>query len=117
MSTKLECKKVYAVLYIKTTEKLCQLEDELKVHGLWSKEAPSQEAMANTSPFSCEVMSFENWVQFIFIPKMNQLIISKSALPSSISIAPMAHHVWNAQSHLQPLIMIFDDLDNLLSEQ
>lgn len=105
------------MLYIKTTEKLRLLENELKVHGLWSNELPSQEAMANTSPFSCEVMSFENWVQFIFIPKMDQLIISKSALPSSISIAPMAHHAWNTQSHLQPLIMIFDDLDNLLSEQ
>lgn len=105
------------MLYIKTTEQLRLLANGLKVHGLWSKEVPSQEEMANTSPFSCEVMSFENWVQFIFIPKMEQLIISKSPLPSSISIAPMAHHAWNAQSHLHPLIRIFDDLDNLLSEQ
>ena len=105
------------MLYMKIIEKLLQLENELKAHGLWSKQSPSQDAMANTSPFSCEVMSFENWLQFIFIPKMYVLIASNSELPSNIAIAPMSHHVWNVQPHLGTLIIMFDDLDNLLSEQ
>ncbi|WP_065188665.1 YqcC family protein [Shewanella woodyi] len=105
------------MLYANTTEKLHQLETELKVHGLWSSVPPSTEAMANTSPFSCDVMPFENWVQFIFIPKMEQLINSQNALPSNTAIAPMAHHVWNHQPDLHGLINIFDELDRMLSEQ
>ena len=104
------------MLYVKTTEKLRQLENELKIHGLWSKESNSQETMANTSPFSYDVMSFENWVQFIFIPKMNELITSQMELPSNIAIAPMAYHVWNTQPNLNVLIIIFIELDRLLSE-
>ncbi|NRD73154.1 YqcC family protein [Shewanella sp. VB17] len=105
------------MLYSKVIKKLRQLESELNAHGLWSKEPPSQEAMISTSPFSCDVMSFENWLQFIFIPKIYALITSNSELPSNIAIAPMAHYVWNVKPHLEALIMILYDLDNLLSEQ
>ncbi|MBE7215132.1 YqcC family protein [Shewanella benthica] len=104
------------MLYIKTTQKLQELEEELKRRSLWSLEVPSAEAMADTSPFSCEAMSFESWVQFIFIPKMRALIASRQVLPNNIAIAPMAHHVWNDVKERHTLIMIFDDLDKFLSE-
>ena len=72
--------------------------------------------MADTSPFSCEAMPFESWVQFIFIPKMHALIANRQVLPSAIAIAPMAHHVWGDVQERHTLIKIFDDLDKLLSE-
>ena len=104
------------MLYRETSRKLQNLEDELTRHSLWSKDRPSKEAMADTTPFCCESMSFENWLQFIFIPKMKILIATKQALPSHISVAPMAHHVWNALVERHTLIIILDDLDKFLSE-
>jgi len=105
------------VLYLKTTELLDKLESELRLQSLWSLETPSQEAMNDNSPFSCEAMPFENWVQFIFIPKMKNLIDTGQALPTNIAIAPMAHHVWHSKKNLHTLILTFDNLDTLLSEQ
>jgi len=105
------------VLYLKTTELLDKLESELKLQSLWSSDKPSQEAMNDTSPFSCEAMPFENWGQFIFIPKMKELIDTGQTLPTNIAIAPMAHHVWGSKQNLHTLILIFDKLDTLLSEQ
>lgn len=105
------------MLYLKTTELLDKLEGELRLQLLWSSEKPSQEAMNDNSPFSCEAMSFENWVQFIFIPKMKDLIDRSQSLPTNIAIAPMAHHVWSSKQNLHTLILIFDNLDTLLSEQ
>ncbi|BAJ01194.1 conserved hypothetical protein [Shewanella violacea DSS12] len=103
-------------MYLKTTQKLEELEAELKRRSLWSPQAPSVEAMADTSPFSCESMAFENWVQFIFLPKMRALIADRQVLPSNIAVAPMAHHVWNDIKERHTLINIFDELDKLLSE-
>jgi len=105
------------VPYLKTTQLLNELENELRLQLLWSSEKPSKEAMNDTSPFSCEAMPFEHWVQFIFIPKMHHLIDRTQALPTNIAIAPMAHHVWGSKQNLHTLIMIFDNLDTLLSEQ
>ncbi|AQS37304.1 hypothetical protein Sps_02146 [Shewanella psychrophila] len=104
------------MLYIKTTQKLQELEEELKRRSLWRQDTPSEEAMADTSPFSCEAMPFESWVQFIFIPKMHVLIANRQELPSNIAIAPMAHHVWSDIQARHTLIKIFDDLDKCLSE-
>ncbi len=103
--------------YLKTAQLLNELENELRLQSLWSSEKPSEEAMNDTSPFSCEAMSFENWVQFILIPKMHHLIDSTQSLPTNIAIAPMAHHVWSSKQSLHTLILIFDNLDTLLSEQ
>ncbi|RTR32666.1 YqcC family protein [Shewanella atlantica] len=105
------------MLYLKTTELLEKLESELRLQSLWSSVKPSPEAMSDSSPFSCEAMPFENWVQFIFIPKMKDLIDRGQALPTNIAIAPMAHHVWSSKKNLHTLILIFDNLDTLLSEQ
>ncbi|WP_076408144.1 YqcC family protein [Shewanella sp. UCD-KL12] len=102
--------------YEATSHMLYKIENELKNHALWSDQAPSIEAMADTSPFSVETMPFENWVQFIFLPKMRSLINAKRELPSSIAIAPMASHLWNHKAELQTLITVFEELDKFLSE-
>ncbi|WP_299787621.1 YqcC family protein [uncultured Shewanella sp.] len=105
------------MLYVKTMALLEQLESELRVQGLWSSQKPSAAAMNDSSPFSCETMPFENWVQFIFLPKMHELIDRALPLPEKIAIAPMAHHVWGGKPELHTIIFIFEELDRLLSEQ
>lgn len=104
------------MLYRETSRMLQLLEDDLIRHSLWSPHRPSKEAMADTSPFCCESMSFENWLQYVFIPKMRGLIAESQSLPSNIAIAPMAHHIWSAHSERHSLITILNDLDIFLSE-
>lgn len=103
------------MLYRYTQTKLAQIASELKQTGLWSATAPSVEAMASTAPFACDLMPFEQWLQFIFIPRMQALIDAGQALPSQIAIAPMAEHLWSEQAALAPLISTLNELDILLN--
>ncbi|WP_198782853.1 YqcC family protein [Shewanella putrefaciens] len=104
------------MLYSQTRTKLAQISDCLRQAGLWSTTAPSVQAMASTAPFACDLMPLEQWLQFIFIPRMQALIDAGQPLPSQIAIAPMAQHVWQNMGQLQLLIGVLNELDMLLNE-
>ena len=104
------------MLYQKTQQQLLLIEHELKRIGCWSDTEPSPQALMSTMPFACDLMPLEQWLQFIFIPKMQQLIIAKQPLPNKISIAPMAEHVWSSAMDKALLIKQINELDILLNE-
>ncbi len=96
---------------------LKQLTNAMYVHNLWSAESPSREALSSNVPFAYGVMPFENWLQFIFIPKMTSLIEAEKDLPRNIALTPMAEHVWSASSTLNPLISIIEEMDCFLNDK
>lgn len=104
------------MLYSQTQRKLQQIAQCLQQLGMWSTTPPSAPAMASTAPFACDLMALEQWLQFIFIPRMQALIDAGQVLPSQIAIAPMAQHVWQDNPQLQPLIAVLNQLDMLLNE-
>ncbi|QIR14957.1 YqcC family protein [Shewanella aestuarii] len=95
---------------------LVKLEKLLKQHHLWSQQPPSEVAMASTAPFACDSMNFEEWLQFIFIPKMTLLIEHKQPLPVNMAIAPMAKHVWLSIPERNDLIVLLTQFDQLLAQ-
>ncbi|RLV58850.1 YqcC family protein [Parashewanella curva] len=97
-------------------QKLQLIEQMLKKHDLWSAQTPTTEQLSSTTPFAYDVMPFEQWLQFIFIPKIQFLIDSEQALPSSMSISPMAEHVWGQQAQLEPLIELLKATDTLFND-
>lgn len=104
------------MIEIETRQMLSALEVELAKLGLLSKQPPSAEAMASTAPFACDRMPFEQWLQFIFLPKLHYLLDEQMPLPNKIAVAPMAQHVWSDEAKHQHLIRILADLDALLSQ-
>ncbi len=104
------------MLYLFTKKQLALIELELKSLDMWANETPSVEALADPTPFACESLAFEQWLQFIFIPKMNELIELKLSLPTEIALAPMAEHLWLHHKEMQPLIFLLNQLDECLSE-
>jgi uncharacterized protein YqcC (DUF446 family) len=69
---------------------LIDVEAHLRQMGLWQLEAPSPEALASDQPFCIDTLGFEQWLQFIFLPTMYELLASGEALPTQCGIAPMA---------------------------
>ncbi len=69
---------------------LFQLETELKAASLWQSEPLPPSAYESTEPFCIDRMSFAQWLQFIFLPRMHALIDSGQPLPAQISIVPLA---------------------------
>lgn len=95
---------------------LHRIEQELKQLNLWGEQPPSAAALASTAPFCCDSMAFEQWLQFVFLPRMHALLDAELPLPAQIAICPMAEQVFGTtNANLFNLINRIADLDELLS--
>lgn len=95
-------------------EQLLLIERELRALGWWQDEAPGAEALASQEPFCVDTLRFEQWLQWIFLPRMRQLLEADAQLPSVSGIQAMAEMVYQQQPEvarrLQALLGEFDRL-------
>jgi len=68
---------------------LAELEGELKMLRLWSVQAPGAIQMASVQPFCIDTMSFEQWLQWIFIPRMKSMAEQGLTTLGPCQISPM----------------------------
>jgi len=102
--------------YQQTALLLQQIEAEMKALQWWSQQVPSAAALASTAPFACDVMTLAQWLQFIFLPKMQALVDERLPLPRNCHIRPMAELAWAPLTAAQqPLLDSLKNLDTLLS--
>ncbi len=103
-------------MYLQVTDLLNQIESELKAAELWALITPSAEAMQSTAPFFCDTMPLENWLQFVFLPRMRALVEGRLPLPQQIAVCPMAEEAFkHLENRTLLLINRIADLDELLS--
>lgn len=95
---------------------LIEVEKALRVMQLWEMQSPSPQALASIEPFAVDQLSFSQWLQFIFLPRMYGLIERAEPLPESCSIAPMAEAFFNPQdAEAAALIIQLAAIDRLIS--
>ena len=99
-----------------TYQLLNELTMLLKLQSLWQSHQPNSCDLSSTAPFCCDTLAFEQWLQFIFIPKIQMMITEQVSLPESIALRPMAEesfkHLGSASSEL---INVLTKIDQLLS--
>lgn len=74
-------------------QRLLAIETQLRQAGLWQTVAPTSEAFASTEPFCVDTMTPLQWLQWIFLPRMQALLDGGAPLPVSLAIAPY-YEVW-----------------------
>ena len=90
---------------------IIKLEQSLREAMLWSNSAPSVEAFQSELPFALDTMSFEQWLQFIFVPKMFEIVSTKSSLPNHLELLPMAKQSLGATDNQSELIEVIKQID------
>jgi uncharacterized protein YqcC (DUF446 family) len=93
------------------------LENELRVQGRWEGAAPSPSALRSTQPFAVDTLTFDQWLQWMLLPKMNDLLLHQLPLPDNCAIHPMAEEVYDQEdAGAVRLISIIAEIDTLLTE-
>ncbi len=102
--------------FLKIADQLLLIERELRVLGWWDEVSPSVEALSSVEPFSVDTLDFEQWLQWIFLPRMKMILEQDLPLPNASGIQEMAEMVFagrNVQGkdrQLQVLLKQFDQL-------
>ncbi|PKI17017.1 tRNA pseudouridine(65) synthase TruC [Colwellia sp. 12G3] len=90
---------------------------ELKSLNLWQIQPPRIDELSSNAPFCCDTLAFEQWLQFIFIPKIT-MMINQQQLPTKISLTPMAEEAFKHLSvNTKPLVDVIQKIDHTLTEQ
>ena len=99
-------------VYAQMTDILLEVERHLRELSLWADAPPPAERLISTEPFCVDTLSFPEWLQFIFLPRMSAIIAAQMPLPSKSQIATMAEEYFRGlavdSSKLHEVLLRFD---------
>ncbi len=96
-------------------DQLLLIERELRQLGWWSAHSPSSQALASCEPFCVDTLDFSQWLQWIFLPRMKELLESGEDLPSVSGIRAMAEVVYRERPlEVRELLVILGRFDHLI---
>lgn len=91
------------------------LEMELRAQDQWQRLAPPEQALASKLPFCYDTLEFNQWLQWVFLPRMLTLIESGSVLPTQSAIHEYAEEVYkHADYDSEDLLLIIKQFDDLI---
>lgn len=70
------------------------IEAELRSLERWAEQPPEVSALESSTPFCVDTLAFEEWLQWILLPRMRALLDAGAELPSQSAIAEMAEVVF-----------------------
>ena len=95
---------------------LHQLEQTLRELEWWDAVPPPEEALNSRAPFCADRMEFRQWLQWLFLPRLRELVSRGGRLPQECRIAPAGEMAWReeplASRRLLPLLRRIDQLAN-----
>lgn len=96
---------------------LGEIEQLMQEQALWGSCAPELSVFESSEPFCIDTMLPEEWLQWVFIPRMRALVEGHNPLPTRIAIAPYFEEAFNlrAENH-QSLIDTLHQIDRLLNK-
>ncbi|NVK21273.1 MAG: YqcC family protein [Kangiellaceae bacterium] len=89
------------------------IEDCMINLDLWSVHKPSEQALASTMPFAVDTLSLEQWLQFIFLPRMREMLDNEQLPPGPAQIAPIAEEVFKKDDDKHELIKLMKKFDEI----
>lgn len=97
-------------------DQLLLIERELRLLGWWAPAAPAVERLASVEPFCVDTLAFEEWLQWIFLPRMKDIIEQGVGLPAACSIRPMAEMAWAVEgARVAVLLELLEEFDRLIN--
>ncbi|QDX30884.1 YqcC family protein [Dickeya poaceiphila] len=88
-------------------QSLFAIERALKSSSLWQPSAPDEAAFASQEPFCIDTMVAEQWLQWVFLPRMHALLDGGAPLPARLAILPYFEVAFDGRS---------DDVGELLMQ-
>lgn len=90
---------------------LLRIEAELRRMRLWEAETPSAEALNSITPFCADTLHFSQWLQWLFVPRMKQILEQSLPLPQQCDIHTYVEQQCKGDcEQLLKLIKRFDEL-------
>ncbi|CFQ56276.1 Domain of uncharacterised function%2C DUF446 [Yersinia similis] len=100
-------------------QSLQDIEFAMREADLWQVAPPEAEAFESNEPFSIDTMAAEQWLQWVFIPRMYALLELNSPFPTRFAITPYFEEALsgNGRPDYSALLAQLRCLDDLLNKE
>ncbi len=95
---------------------LLSIEQEMRENGLWGEQSPPEQALASQQPFCVDTLRFEEWVQWLMIPRLHVMIEQGLPLPQNSNMHTMAEEAMKSvYAETDQLVALIKQLDEALN--
>ena len=95
-----------------------EIEQLMQESTLWNPVPPALTAFDSHEPFCIDTMEPEEWLQWVFIPRMRAILESEQPLPTNIAITPYFEVSFAKRcGDFQPLIAALQNIDQVLNKE
>lgn len=101
-------------VYQRAGVKADQLESELKRLQRWDAVQLPAEKFENMGAFGSNTMRFEQWLQFILIPTIRDIINTQGQFPEQSMLGTYAIRVFDGDADADTLFQLLHELDELI---
>lgn len=81
------------------------IETELRALSLWEGDPPAAEDLLSDQPFCCDTLAFPQWLQWILLPRMWQIVEQGGPYPLRCGIYVYAEE-WVRQEGIDGLALL-----------
>ncbi|MCM3874699.1 MAG: YqcC family protein [Pyrinomonadaceae bacterium] len=100
-------------LHSQVAKAISEVEAEMKDIGYWAVEPLPPEAYDFQEAFAMDTMAFSQWLQFVFVPRVKQIIEDKAEFPSSSMVAVQAIREFDGDNQADHLVELLSEFDAL----
>lgn len=104
------------LIYKHVFTKAIEIEAELKHLNRWGKEPLPPERFENMGAFGSNTMAFEQWIQFVLLPRIREIVETHGEFPDESSLAPYAIRYFDGDTEADHLHELLYQLDKLINE-
>lgn len=95
------------------SQKIAGIEAEMKRINMWQDEELPPEKYEFSEAFAMDTMTFNQWLQFIFIPRVHEILESGGEFPSRSMVAAQAVREFDGYDEASELIRLLSEFDDL----
>jgi uncharacterized protein YqcC (DUF446 family) len=100
--------------YEEAAQKADAIEQCLRSINRWQAEPLADNAFENMGDFGGNTMRFEQWLQFILVPTIRDIVTERAAFPPYSQVGRYAVQVLDADPEARPLITLLQELDLII---
>ena len=102
-----------ASTYELAEQSINNIEAELKRLNVWSEVPLAPEKFVNMGAFGSHTMAFTQWLQFVLVTRVRDVVAQQGQFPSQSNVAAFACREFDGQNEFEPLCKLLQEFDNL----
>ncbi|MDZ4714770.1 MAG: YqcC family protein [Cytophagales bacterium] len=102
-------------LYSSVALKAEAIEAELRRLGRWDSQPLPEVQFMDMGPFGSNTMVFEQWIQFVLLPRIHDIIVKRDEFPVKSQVATYAVRNFDGDPNAETLIDLLSGFDKLFN--